>query len=100
MNSDIDSPRLTRWCVAKSLTLGSLLLAGTMAFMAQSNSKQSVNARAHCYSQNLVTYSGIGIKISRASPEDNDDLSNVFEIFIVDELQFKCLLPHYSLIIK
>ena len=69
----IDSTALNRWRIARRITLGAIVVAGTMstaAAVAQRVADHPCQSRAKANIQSYYTYSGIGVELTR----DGNDL--------------------------
>lgn len=70
----IDSPALTRWRIARRLTLGAIVVAGTMATASAvahrlADSPCTAGAHVRADVQSYYSYSGIGVELT----QDGDD---------------------------
>ena len=64
----IDSPALTRWRIARRLTLGAIVVAGTMATasaVAHRLADSPCGAHARADVQSYYSYSGIGVELTQ-----------------------------------
>ena len=64
----IDSSALSHWRIARRITLGAIVIAGTMstaAAVAQRMADHPCHAHASAVDEGVYTYSGIGVELTR-----------------------------------